>query len=209
MTSFYFTLIAWDAAEGCGLRFMWQKLTPLQKIFLVILVYRKFSLWFWYTENFPCDFGIQKIFLVILIYRKFSLWFWYTENFPCDFGIQKIFLVILVYRKFSLWFWYTENFPCDFGIQYTKDKNRYTNANFSTKSLNQRTQRAKGFWDVLVFTIYNANSTLTAHTQSFGCGRMTGVVMLWMCLLIGCHCLSWFRFHNFCPCDLVSNEREV
>ena len=78
---------------------------------------------------------------------------------------------LLPYRKFALWFWYAVY------------KNHYPGANFSTELLRQRTQMSKGFWDVLIFVIYKANSTLTAHKHSFG--YMAGVV-LWMCFLSGC-----------------------
>jgi len=128
MTSFLFHFVS-DTAKGCGLRFMWQKLIPLQKICLVVLV--------------------------------------------CSIQGTKITIPVPTFQQ-NYW---------------------------------DREQRSKGFWDVLIFMIYKANSTLTAHKHSFGC--MAGVVMLWMCFLSGCHCLSWFTFHNFCPCDLVSNEREV
>ena len=68
-----------------------------------------------------------------------------------------------------------ENMHCDFGMQYTRYRNHYPNASFSTELLCQRTQRSKGFRDVILM-IYKANSTFTAHKCIFGC--MAGVVLL-------------------------------
>jgi hypothetical protein len=62
-------------------------------------------------------------------------------HFDCVRRSKVLWLEVYVTKTYSL----TENFPCDFGMQYTKDKNHYTNANFSTELLNQRTQRTKGF----------------------------------------------------------------
>lgn len=97
----------------------------------------------------------------------------FLRNFDCVrhskmFGVYEVYVT----KTYSL----TENLPCDFGMQYTRDTIHYPNANFSTELQSHRTQRSKGFRDVLIFTIYGANSTLSAHKQSFG--FMAGVVML-------------------------------
>jgi len=52
----------------------------------------------------------------------------YLLHFDCVKHSKGLWLEVYVTKTYSL----TENLPCDFGMQYTRDKNLYPNANFST-----------------------------------------------------------------------------
>jgi len=49
---------------------------------------------------------------------------------------EGLWVEVYVTKTYSL----TENLPCSFGMQYTRDKNHYPSANFSTELLRQRTE---------------------------------------------------------------------